>query len=411
MDYDLIVIGGGPAGIMAGARAAENGACVLLLEKNDKLGIKLLITGKGRCNITNTEFDARGFTEKFGKNGKFLFSALHKFGTRDIIKFFENRGVMTKKEGGGRIFPKSDKSCDVLNALIDYLKENKVRVRTKTEVRAIIHRGDKIEKVILTNGEELSAKKYAICTGGKSYPLTGSSGDGYKWLLKMGHTIISPKPALTPILTAEKWIKDLEGLSLENMEISIYQNNKKIDSRFGEALFTAVGLSGPIVLDISKSVGRALKRGRVDIHIDFKPALSFGTLDKRIQRNFKKFNNKMFKNSLNCLLPKTLIPVIARLAGIDPEKKVNSITKTERKKILHLLKSFKLQVKKLDGFNKAVITSGGVDLKEVEHKTMQSKIVENLYVAGEILDLDGPTGGVNLQVCWSTGYAVGDSFL
>ncbi len=406
----MIVIGGGPAGIMAAGRAAENGARVLLLEKNNKLGTKLLITGKGRCNITNAEFDTREFIKKFGRNGKFLFSALHKFGVRDTIEFFENRGVKTKKERGNRIFPKSDKSRDVLIALINYLKQNKVRVKTKAEVNSIIHQGDKIEKIILTNGEELSAEKYTICTGGKSYPLTGSTGDGYKWLRKMGQTIILPRPVLAPILTKENWVKDLEGLSLKNVEISIYQNNKKIDSRFGEALFTAVGLSGPIVLGISKCIGLALEHGRVNIQIDFKPALSFKTLDRRIQKDFKEFNNKMFKNSLDWLLPKTLIPVIVRLSGINPEKKINSVTREERKKLLHLLKNFKLWVKKIDGFDKALITSGGVDLKEVDPKTMRSKIIKNLYLAGEILDIDGPTGGFNLQACWSTGYAVGDNF-
>lgn len=438
-NYDLIVIGGGPAGMMAAGRAAEKGANVLLLEKNNKLGKKLLITGKGRCNITNSELDLRKFIEHFDQNGKFLFSCLHQFGVKNIIDFFENRGVPIKEERGARIFPKSDKSLDVLNVLIDYLKENKVEIKTNAEVKAIICEKNKditqstnkdinkIKKIVLVNNQEIRAKKYAICTGGKSYPLTGSNGDGYQWLKKMGHTIIDPQPALAPVLVKEKWIKELEGLSLKNVEITIYQEKKnknkdqviqkienkkkqKIDSRFGEALFTANGLSGPIILDMSKQIGKALKHYNVNLEIDFKPALDYQTLDKRIQKDFKKANNKMFKNSLNHLLPKTLIPVIVRLSGINPEKQVNIITKEERKKLLHLLKVFNLWVKKLDGFHKAIITTGGVDVKEIDPKTMQSKVISNLYFAGEILNLDGPTGGFNLQVCWSTGYALGNNF-
>ena len=407
--YDLIVIGGGPAGMILAGRAGENDLRVLLLEKNQSLGAKLLITGKGRCNITNAEFDNHNFAKKFGKKSRFLLPSLYNFGPENVIDFFKKKEVPIKIERGNRVFPKSDKSKDVLNALLDYLKENKVEIKTNSKVKSIILNNNKIEKVVLSNNQEFEAEKYAICTGGKSYPLTGSSGDAYFWLKKMGHKVILPEPALVPIILKEKWIKGLQGLSLKNVKISIYQNYKKMDSRFGEALFTNNGLSGPIILDMSKEIGNCLKKRQVELRIDYKPALDFKTLDKRVQKDFKEFKNKLFKNSLNLLLPQKLIPVIVKLSKIDPNKKVNLITQIERKKLIHLLKEFKLQVKKLDGFNKAIITSGGVDLKEIDSQTMQSKIIKNLYFAGEILDLDGPTGGYNLQVCWSTGFTAGSN--
>ena len=404
MIYDLIVIGGGPAGMMAAGRAAEDGASVLLLEKNELLGIKLLATGKGRCNITNSEFDSKNLVDKFGKNGRWLMTALNKFSNQDAIDFFESRGLKTKVERGNRVFPVSDSAMDVLKVLEKYLQQNKVKIKTKINIKNIISQNNKISKIILNNKTELQAKKYLITTGGKSYPVTGSSGDGHKWLKKMGHTIVDTNPALTPLIIKESFIKELEGLSLKNVAIDIYQANKKIDSRFGEALFTADGMSGPIILDMSKNIGLALKKNPVKLVIDFKPKLDFKTLDKRLQNDFAKSNKKLFRNSLNNLLPKKLIPIIINLSEIDPDKKANDITK-----LLHLLKNFELNIKSLSGFSKAIITSGGVSLKEVDPQTMQSKIIKNLYLAGEILDLDGPTGGYNLQVCWSTGYMAGSN--
>lgn len=408
MKYNVIVIGGGPAGIMAAGRAREFLPRVLLLEKNHNLGAKLLITGKGRCNITNYTPDVRVLTEQYGKNGKFLYTAFNKFGVEDVIEFFEKQGLKIKVERGNRVFPESDQAFSVLSALKKYLRDTGVEIQTLSTVKEMIKQGNKIEKIVLSNGEELIADKYIIATGGKSYPLTGSTGDGYTWLSKLGHQIVLPSPALVPIITKEKFVKEMEGLSLKNVEISVYKNNKKIKSEFGEALFTDNGMSGPIILDLSKTVGESLPE-KTQLKIDFKPALDEKKLDERLQKDFKEFGNKMFKNYLTELCPAKAIPVMIRLSGILPEKKVNEITREERKELLKLLKGLTLEVKALDGYDKAIVTAGGMDLREVDPKTMRSKIIENLYIVGEVLDLDGPTGGYNLQMCWSTGYLAGET--
>ncbi len=415
-EFDLIVIGGGSSGMMAAGRAAENGARVLLLEKNENLGVKLLITGKGRCNITNNELNKNNLVDFYGKKGRFLFSAFNNFDIKDVINFFAKRGVATKTERGARVFPVSDKSRDLLDVLINYLRENKVKIKTNAEVKVIKFNNSEISSVVLKNGDEYSAKNYLVTTGGKSYPLSGSAGDGYKWLAKMGHIIIEPKPALCSIIIKEPWIKELEGLSLKNVQINIFQTNshvktgKKVDSRFGEALFTGNGMSGPIILDMSKNIGELLASGQVYLEIDFKPKLDFKTLDKRLQKDFLESKNKQFKNSLDQLLPKKIIPIFIKLSKINSAKKIHAITKEERKIILHLLKNFKLNISQVSGFERAIVTAGGVDLKEVDSKTMKSKIINNLYLAGEILDIDAPTGGYNLQSCWSTGFTVGENF-
>ncbi|MFC1495793.1 NAD(P)/FAD-dependent oxidoreductase [Candidatus Margulisiibacteriota bacterium] len=404
--FDLCIIGGGPAGLMAAAIASERGKSVVLLEKNDSCGKKLLITGKGRCNITHLESDTRRFTEAFGKNGKFLFSPLSQFSIQDTIKFFNDRGLETKLERGRRVFPVSDKAKDILELFLDILKKQKEKIIYNAKIKEIVKSSSSIEKIKLADSE-IKAKSYLIATGGLSYPETGSTGDGYKYAKKLGHTIVETKPALTPIKVKEKWIAELMGLSLKNVSISIYQNNKKRGEKFGEALFTHRGLSGPIVLDLSNIVRDLITVGPVEIRIDFKPALDYQKLDQRIQRDFNEHPKAIYKNILSRLLPTKLIPIIIKLSGIVYDKKVNLITKEERKKLLHLLKEFKLTATGIIGYDKAVVTAGGICLKEVDSKTMQSKIIDNLYFAGEILDLDGSTGGFNLQVCWSTGYVAG----
>jgi len=404
--FDVAVIGGGPSGMMASGKAGEAGAKVLLIEKNKTPGKKLLLTGKGRCNFTRAEFNERLFVEDFGKGGKFLLSALFNFGAEDVIGFFEKHKLKTKIERGKRVFPATDQAEDVLNVLIRYLEENKVQVMGGTRVVDLEREGNRIKRLVTSKGDIL-AKNFIICTGGKSYPLTGSAGDGYDFARKLGHKIITPEPALVPIKIKEKWVGDLQGLSLKNVQINVFQNGKKQDDRFGEMLFAHFGLSGPIILDISKKVGELLKLGEVTISLDLKPALEYPLLDQRIQKDFKKYNNKIFKNSLKELLPQKLIPVIIKLSGINPEKTVNVITKEERKKLVGLLKNLKMQALGLLGFDQAIVTSGGVDLKEIDPKTMKSKLIDNLFFAGEIINLHGPTGGYNLQLCWSTGCLAG----
>jgi predicted Rossmann fold flavoprotein len=406
--YDLAIIGAGPAGMMAALRAAECGARVVLLEKKHMPGIKLLMTGKERCNITNSETDVRKFAAHYGKNGKFLLNALYHFGVTETLDFFHRNDLKTKVERGGRIFPESDMAKDVHGLFLRLIKKNKITLLTSCNIKKISLKHNTIEKIILDH-MEMKAGNYLIATGGRSYPQTGSTGEGYKWAGQMGHTIVKPEPALTPVLVKETWVNELEGLSLKNVLISVYQNNKKQGERFGEALFTGFGMSGPVILDMSKSIGKLLAVGPVDLFIDFKPALDFDMLDKRILRDLEGHKNKSMRNILPELLPQKLIPVILKLTGIGPEKKGHSITKEERKKLRVLLKQFPLTIKSLLGFDKAIITTGGVNLKEIDPKTMRSRIINNLYFAGEVLDLDGPTGGYNLQVCWSTGYLAGES--
>ncbi|MFA5925804.1 MAG: NAD(P)/FAD-dependent oxidoreductase [Parcubacteria group bacterium] len=411
--FDIAVIGGGPAGMMAAGRAAQMGARVALLEKNTTLGRKLLITGKGRCNLTQAEFDDKVIIEKFGKNGKFLFSSLAAFGPEEVIKFFEDRKLPVKTERGGRVFPVSDKSLDALRVMKKYLENHKVKIMSGSRIYGFFSDGKKITGIKLKPGRnmpgdnQISADKFILCTGGKSYPITGSTGDGYQWAKELGHTITPPAPALVPIKAKEAWIRDVQGLSLKNVEIKLLQDNKKRDSRFGEMLFTHFGLSGPIVLDLSKRAGELMRQGEVTISIDLKPALSSDRLDARLQRDFKDNGKKDFINYLPELLPQKMILLMIKLSGIDPRKKINSITRDERKKLAGLLKDLRLTADGTTGYDQAIVTSGGVSTKEVHSKTMQSRIVSNLFLAGEILDLDGPSGGYNLQMCWSTGYAAG----
>ena len=405
--FDVAVIGGGPAGMMAAGRAAELGAKVVLIEKNKSFGKKLLITGKGRCNITQAEFSDQEFIKTIGKKGKFLFSSLNLFGPQKVINFFERKGLKTKTERGGRVFPISDKSQDVLNILLGYLKKNGVVSRLNEKVMGFECKENKINCVHLEN-RDIYADNVIITAGGKSYPATGSTGEGFDWANKFGHVVKKTFPALVPIRIEEDWVENLQGLSLKNVELGLYQNNKKQSSYFGEMLFTHFGISGPIVLDASREVSVLLNKGRVEIKIDLKPALEFSQLEERLKRDFEEFKNRDFVNYLSELIPQKMIQTFVELAHIDPRKKINLVTKEERKNMVKLLKEMKLNALETTGYNQAIITSGGVDLREVNSKTMQSRIIENLYWAGEVLDIDGPTGGYNLQIAWSTGFSAGE---
>jgi len=394
---------------MAAGRAGELGAKVLLLEKNKFLGRKLLITGKGRGNITRAEFDVKELLKKYGREGDFLLHALSIFGPKEIVDFFEKRGLRMKVERGKRIFPKTDSAKDVLDILTGYLAENKVEIMTNSEVKEIIANQNRISKIVLKNGKDISAKNYIIATGGKAFPGTGSTGSGYLWAEKLGHAVAKLRPALVPVKIKEDWPKKLQGLSLKNVELIVFQDGKKKRSVFGEFLFTHFGLSGPIVLDLSGYIGELQEGGEVKLILDLKPALDEQFLDRRIQSDFVKYNNKFFKNSLDDLLPQKLIPVIMELSGIDPLKKVNLITREERKRLVRLFKNLGMTVSSLLGFESAIVTSGGILLREIDSKTMRSKLIENLFFAGEIINLHGPTGGYNLQICWSSGYLAGQS--
>jgi predicted Rossmann fold flavoprotein len=406
--FDTAVIGAGPAGMMAAGIAAQHGAKTVLVEKNVAPGRKLLLTGKGRCNITNAETNPARFIDALGrdKKGKFLYPALNAFGPAETVRFFNKRGLPTIVERGNRVFPESGKAADVLKVLTAFLMETGVTVLTHSPVRKLLFSGSSVLGMDI--GRIITAANYILCTGGLSYPATGSSGEGLLWLEELGHTVIQPKPALVPLRLKEKWVRELHGLDLRNVRISVYGQDKKQWDAFGEASFAGDSIGGPIILDMSKQIGVLLEKGPVRLHIDLKPALEHNRLDERLQRDFKVFHNKKFKNSLDKLLPKMLIPVMVRLSGIDPLKKVNSITREERKRLVHLFKEVPVTVRSLQGIEKGIITCGGVSLKEVDPRTMCSTRFNNLYFAGEILDLDGPTGGYNLQVCWSTAYIAGN---
>ncbi|MFA5961674.1 MAG: NAD(P)/FAD-dependent oxidoreductase [Parcubacteria group bacterium] len=406
--FDVAVIGAGPAGMMAAGRAAELGAKVVLLEKNSALGKKLLLTGNGRCNITQVDHDARGFVEKLGRNGKFIFSAFSAFGPNEVVEFFEKNNLPTKVEKGGRVFPVSDDAIDVLSVLTKYLKDNGAEIITGAQVLGFESDGNKISG-IKVDQEIIAADKFILCTGGKAYPATGSTGDGYTWAKELGHTIITPAPALAPIKVKEDWISELQGLSLENALINLWQDEKKQASFQGEMLFTHFGLSGPMIIDASKVVNALLQKGSVVIELELFPEFSVSELDKKLVLAFEENNRKDIKNYFRELLSRKMLDLILKLAQIDPDKKLNFLTKKERQKIVALLKSLKFTISDVMGFESAMITSGGVALKEIDPKTMRSKIMENLFFAGEMIDLDGPTGGYNLQICWSTGHLAGSS--
>lgn len=401
----VIVIGGGPAGMMAAISAADKYK-VTIVEKNEKLGKKLFITGKGRCNITNAK-DVSEFFENIPVNSNFMYSSLYSFTNEDTMKFFHKLGVELKVERGDRVFPKSDKSSDIIKAFENELNRKNVEMLFNSKVDRIDSEGRKITRIILDDGRKLSADYFIFATGGLSYPKTGSTGEGLLFARKLGHNIVEPKPSLVPIEVEEDWIKNLQGLSLKNVKFSIKdEKNKALYEEFGEMLFTHFGLSGPIVLSGSRIVNL---KPNLKAVINLKPALSVEELDKRIQKDFIKHLNKDFKNALSDLLPSKIIDTIIQLSEIDESKKVNSITKEERKKLVYLLQNFELKIKGLRPISEAIITSGGIDVKEIDPSTMKSKLVDNLYFAGEMIDVDGYTGGFNIQIALSTGYLSGTS--
>lgn len=407
-NYDLIVIGGGAAGLFAAGFAALNGARVLLLEKNPQCGAKVLITGKGRCNVTNSETDPLRLVEYFGRNGKALLTALYAFGVKETIDFFEQRGLKLKTERAGRVFPEQGGAGDVQKLLLKFVKDVGVEVVKDCQVKQLKMSAGLIAAVETTRGTFI-AKKYVLATGGLSYPETGCTGDGYDWAEATGHKLVTPQAALMPLTLAEDWTAEWCDFNLKNINVIARRDGKPLTERFGEAFFTRSGIGGPIILDMSRSIRDALKKGKVTLHLDLKPAVTAELFDKRLQREFAELNNKDFRNSLAGLLPRDMIPRFITLSGIDPYKKCHSISKSERKTLLGLFKDLTLQVTGHEGFKKSIVTSGGVSLKDIDMRSMRSKKVENLYFAGEVIDLDGPTGGFNLQVCWSTGYLAGTS--
>lgn len=403
---NVIVVGGGAAGMMAAVFAARNGQNVQLLEKNEKLGKKLFITGKGRCNITNAA-DIEDLFTAVTSNPKFLYSGFYSFTNQQVIDFFEELGVKTKIERGERVFPVSDHSSDVIAAFSRELKSLGVAVSLHTEVGELLCEQDKVCGVLLTNGKKMKADAVIVATGGISYPSTGSTGDGYRFARETGHRVTELLPSLVPMEVRQWYAKELQGLSLRNIEIRITDGKKKLYEEFGEMLFTHYGVTGPVILSASSVVGKTLRKKELTLHIDLKPALSEEQLDKRILREFDANHNKQYKNSIDSLFPAKLKPVMIELSEIEPEKKVNEITKEERQRLVHLIKDFTMTLTGLRSYNEAIITKGGVSVKEIDPGTMESKKMKGLYFAGEVLDLDAVTGGYNLQIAWSTGYLAG----
>ncbi|MGB9839606.1 NAD(P)/FAD-dependent oxidoreductase [Thermovenabulum sp.] len=403
----IAVVGGGAAGLIAAYFAKTINTDVTLFERNHNLGRKILISGKGRCNLTNIK-DVREIIENIPGNGKFLYSALNSFSNIDLINFMEKLGVKTKVERGGRVFPVSDKSEDVVVALKRALEKKGIILRLNSRVKEVIVSNGKVLGIKLYDREEyFPCDAVIIATGGLSYPSTGSTGDGYEIARSLGHTIVDLRPSLVPLITKENWVKDLQGLSLKNVEVTSFYNGIKINSEFGEMLFTHYGVSGPVILTISREIVDYInEKKEVIISINLKPALTLEKIYERVCRDFEKYSRKLFKNSLDDLLPKKLIPVIINLSGISPEKPVNQVSKEERMKLVELLSNLKLTVIGCRE-KEAIITRGGVSVKEINPKTMESKLVKGLYFAGEVIDIDGYTGGFNLQAAFSTGYLAG----
>lgn len=400
----IAVIGGGPSGIIASGFASSRGLDVTLFERNNKLGKKLYITGKGRCNVTNSS-PIDDFFDKVITNSSFLYSSFYSFTNEDIMNLIERFGVKLKVERGGRVFPLSDKSSDIIKAFERFLEHNKVKVKLNTRIIDVEYSKGKF-LLISENGNEGIFDRLIISTGGKSYPATGSTGDGYMFAKKLGHTITPLKPSLVPMETKEEWVKSLMGLSLKNVTLAAFINGRKIHEEFGEMLFSHYGITGPIVLSMSNVINKYDNKS-IHLIIDLKPALSIEKLDQRVLRDFELYKNKQIKNGLIKLLPQKLIPVVIKIAYIDETKQVNQITKEERRRIVETIKGLPLTFKKFRPIEEAIVTSGGVSTKEINPSTMESKIVPGLFFTGEVIDVDALTGGYNLQIAYSTGYVAG----
>lgn len=401
---DVIIIGGGAAGMMAGIIAARQGHKVTIMEKNEKCGKKVFITGKGRCNFTNAG-DMDDVRAAIVTNQKFMCSSLNAFSNYDVMGFFDELGLKFKVERGNRVFPESDHSSDVIGVLVRELQRLLVDIRYHAVVKKLLIEDGQVKAVMTSDGRKHHADAVIVATGGLSYPVTGSTGDGYEFARSAGHTITPTSPALVAFNAREEYVRELQGLSLKNVAVRIERDGKELYSDFGELLFTHFGVSGPTVLSASSYMAKELKKGNLRLHIDFKPALDERKLDERILRDFGEMRNKQFKNSLDNLLPRKLIPVVIELCGIPRDKMVNALTRQDRQRLRTVLKDFPVTLTSLRGYNEAIITQGGVNVKEIKPATMESKLVSGLYFAGEVLDVDAVTGGFNLQIAWSTAYA------
>jgi len=409
--YDVAIIGGGASGMMAAISASQNGAKVVLIEKNNTLGKKLLLTGDGRCNITNENLSKRETVKLLGKQGDFLLSALSQFGFKETKDFFESHGLKLVFQENGKMFPITQKSKDVLGLLIQQLKKNNVKVLVNSEVFEIKRKGRLIEKINLNNGKEIIAKNYILTTGGKSYPVTGSTGDGFIFSKSLGHTIDELRPALCPIQVKEVWVKELSGLSLADVGLKALSDNKTIKKWRGDILFAHFGLTGPLILDTSREIGELMKENNITLAVDLFPDKSLEILEIQISKLIDDNRNSSIKKIISSLVPQKLTDYILSFSKVKPDKKGNNILKQERTKIVSILKNITLHPVGLLGFDRSMVTSGGVSLKEIDSKTMKSKLIDNLFFAGEIIDLDGPCGGYNLQISWTTGYVAGNSAL
>lgn len=407
--YDLVVIGGGPAGMMAAGRAAELGARVVLLEKNPSLGKKLLITGGGRCNLTNAEFDVRRFLTKLKASQKFLFSPFSRFGVAETLAFFNERGMPTKIEAENRAFPESNSARSVWEVLVEYMEKYKVRVETGAAVSGFACEEKRLLGVKLKDKRIIRASSVILATGGSSRPETGSTGEGFDWLAELGHTVIKQSAAIVPVKTKEKWAHALAGVALGEAKLTAYQDGKKMAGNTGKLLFTHYGLSGPLALNMSREIGELLGYGAVTLGIDLLPGRDMKDIDTEILALLQANHNKRVRNSLPGLTQTAIMNALIKQAGIDPEKPSNSVTREERQSLIRLLKHIPLSVSGLMGLDKAVVTSGGVKLEEVDFKTMRSKLYPNLYLVGDVLNIDRPSGGYSLQLCWTTGFVAGSS--